>query len=153
MYMRIFSAVFAVIALAACSKDPQAGDGAAAEQPPAAVLGGVPVRSVPCAVNGVTRYAQECAVESVSEDGRTVLIVRHPDGGFRRLEEIDGGKSYRSADGADTAVVTIDKDKLAVAIDEDHYLFPLPAEAKPEPAPVASGAAGPAGASTDAGAH
>ena len=130
MSMRTFRPLLGVLALTGCSQEPESP-----AQPSAApaVVGGTRLRAVPCALRGATRYAQECLVESNSENGTTILIIRHPDGGFRRLEEVDGGKSFRAADGADTAVVTVDKDKLAVAVEEDHYLFPLPASAKSVP--------------------
>lgn len=119
-----------VLLLAACSGDAEQmqGDGDTAS-----AAGAQPLLEVPCALRGDQTYARMCAVDLQSDDGRTVLIVRHPDGGFRRLEVVDDGRTYAAADGADPAEVAVDKDKLAVTVDGDHYLFPLPRGMKAEP--------------------
>lgn len=135
-----------VVLLGACSGDAGQAQGGGGET--AAAAGGQPLLEVPCALRGEQTYARMCAVERASDDGRTVLIVRHPDGGFRRLEEVDNGRSYAAADGADTAEVAVDKDKLAVTVDGDHYLFPLPpgmtAEPEASPRPAAKSPDAPA---------
>ena len=124
--------------LTACSDEPKQAVGGTE---PAAIVANA-AQIVPCALQGATAYVSECAVERHSEDGKTVLVIRHPDGGFRRLEELDGGRSYASADGADKTEVAVDKDRLAITVEQDHYLMPLPSSMKPPaPTPAADAAA------------
>jgi hypothetical protein len=79
--------------LAACSQ--------AAEPPPT----GDPIA---CALDGATEFTGDCRSESRIVAGGTIMTIRHPDGGFRRLE-IEGDL-VRTADGAETPTVTIERD-------------------------------------------
>ena len=44
--------------------------------------------AIDCAVHGAARFAHVCAVERGEGPDARLLIVRHPDGGFRRFERI-----------------------------------------------------------------
>lgn len=54
---------------------------------------------IDCAVGGAADFAHECSLERSRQDGTPMLIVRHPDGGFRRFKIIDEGHSLTAADG------------------------------------------------------
>jgi hypothetical protein len=135
MYLRISSAVLAILALAACSKgnDPRkvvqvAADGST-EAVPEAVAS---PPGVPCALAGAKEFKQDCLIERSSKGGKQFVVVRHPDGGFRRLVVIDGGKRYASADGAESAEVVANGKEVEVTVEDDHYLFPAPGANAPQ---------------------
>tara|TARA_R110002072_G_scaffold81181_13_gene186120 strand:+ start:3087 stop:3392 length:306 start_codon:yes stop_codon:yes gene_type:complete len=87
------------LALAACS-DVQ-------EQ---AVEGAV---TIDCAVGPGAELGADCMVERAGE----VLVIRHPDGSFRRLNVID----LRAADGSDSAQVANDGTMVEVRVAGDRY--------------------------------
>ena len=99
-----------LLLLAACSQ--------AAEPPPT----GDPIA---CALDGATEFTGDCRSESRIVAGGTIMTIRHPDGGFRRLE-IEGDL-VRTADGAETPTVTIEADATVVTVGIDRYRLPPPA--------------------------
>ena len=63
-----------------------------------------------------------CAVERPAAGG---LLVRHPDGGFRRLAITPDGRGVVAADGADAARVSIvGAHRIEIAIGDDRYRLP-----------------------------
>ena len=103
-------ALAGLLALAACS----APD---AELPPG--------ETIPCALDGATDFAPVCGVEREIVPGGTILVIRHPDGGFRRFE-IEGDL-VRTADGAETVTVISGADATEVAVGNDRYRLAPPA--------------------------
>ena len=103
-------ALAGLLALASCS----APD---AEAPPG--------ETIPCALDGAAEFAPVCGVEQKIVPGGTILVVRHPDGGFRRFE-IEGDW-VRTADGAETATATPGIDATEVAVGNDRYRLAPPA--------------------------
>ncbi len=102
----------AVLALAACS----AGD-----QAPVAAEGG---ERVACALGAGAAFADACAVDRGVQDGQRMLVVRHPDGAFRRFTVEPDGLAL--ADGAETArVAQASASMLEVAVGEDRYRIPF----------------------------
>lgn len=68
--------------------------------------------------------ASVCQVETVAENEGKYLIIRHPDGGFRRMEQTRDGNGLNLADGAGELDRMLDGDILEVAVDGDRYRFP-----------------------------
>ena len=101
-----------VLLLAACSPD-------AYETPPAD-----PDSLIECAVGGAAGFARTCAVEQVREGSALTLVVRHPDGGFRRFDVLTDGGGLAAADGADPARIAVHGGGIEVAIGADRYRFP-----------------------------
>ena len=128
MFLRIFNATL-LLALAACSS--KAGDHGAAS----GLFGSndKPAESVPCALADAKTFTAVCTIERTSQDGKVNLIVRHPDGGFRRLVVLDGGKGYAVADGSDESVIEPNGKEIEVTVADDHYLFPAPAPSAAAP--------------------
>ena len=124
MSLRISSAVAFLSALAACSSGTSASDeaSAAAGQTQQGAAGAV--ISVPCALAGAKGYTDVCAIERASLDGKVLLTLRHPDGGFRRLIELDGGRRFAAADGSAEVAIEANGQEIEVTLGEDHYLFP-----------------------------
>jgi hypothetical protein len=78
---------------------------------------------IDCAVDGAARFARECTVER-GEDGKgRLLIVRHPDGSFRRFEVL-GDPSLAAADGAEPVAIARTANGVEASIGGDRYRFP-----------------------------
>ena len=78
---------------------------------------------VACALGGATRLSRDCSVERSEQNGDRVLVVHHPDGGFRRFTLLDGGRSVGAADGAQALAVAGNGEWVDVAVDNDRYRF------------------------------
>jgi hypothetical protein len=106
-------ALLAIAALGGCSSEP--------DKAAHVTEGG---EHVPCALDGAAAFSGSCAVDRAEVDGKLTLIVRHPDGAFRRFAVVTDGRGLAVADGAEQAVNTIEGGKLAVTVADDRYLFP-----------------------------
>lgn len=115
MSMRISSALILVLASSGCS--------AGAEQPQAAAG----AQRIECALGEGAEFADDCLVERSASGDTRVVTVRHPDGGFRRFEQVDDGRGLTIADGADEAVTSLAGDVLEITVGQDRYLFPATA--------------------------
>ncbi len=105
----ILTAALPLLALAACADETPPGD----PQPAGTVI--------ECAVNGATEFTPDCTMERDEREGQPLLIVRHPDGGFHRLELGVEGQGIVAADGADKAVVTPGDGMVEVTVGPDRY--------------------------------
>ena len=84
----------------------------------------VPPKTV-CAVDGAAELAPVCDRERVDEE----LTLRHPGGGFRRLQVVTDGRGVIAADGAEAAKVTlIGTNLIEVSIGDDRYRLPAAVE-------------------------
>jgi hypothetical protein len=111
MFMRIFSVLLA-LALVGCRSEPSTAN--KVEQAKAA-------DRIDCAIGAAADFSDGCAIERT--DG-TSLILRHKDGGFRRLTlETDG--TIDTADGAETLTVrTLGDGRSEIAVGTDRYRLP-----------------------------
>ena len=111
--MRV-SLTVAILALAACG--PRSGREA---------MAGADDNRIECRLANSPQFDRFCTIEfGESEQGRT-LVVRRPDGGFRRLIVTRDGRGVAAADGAETAQVTlIDDERIEVAIGGDTFRHP-----------------------------
>ena len=86
------------LVVAACGSDPEAdllvAEGETAEE--AALQG-----KIECALAGSTEFNRNCTTERVSGAEGQMLVVRHPDGGFRRFKILTDGRGLLPADGTD----------------------------------------------------
>ncbi len=90
------------------------------ETQPVASEGAEPVL---CAVAGDTEWSDECRLETARVGGANVLVIRHPDGGFRRL--IAGPKGFQTADGSAEAQTEFRNGRAFVTIDNATYSLPV----------------------------
>ncbi len=80
---------------------------------------------IDCRVGADTQFTRFCSVERTKSEQRTLITVRKPDGGFRRLMTTRDGRGVVAADGAEQAEVTIVGDNLIeVAIAGDSFRLP-----------------------------
>jgi len=108
--MRTSSAA-GLLLLAACSSD-------------ASEASADPDDLIECALAGAAAFARDCLIERSQADGQAILVVRHPDGGFRRFEITSDGTGVATADGAQAAVVSLREGGIEVAVGTDRYRFP-----------------------------
>ncbi len=77
-----------------------------------------------CALAGSQQFVDQCRVERSTVDGAKVIVVRHPDGGFRRLEVSQDGQNLLAADGADQSQSALKGDRYEVILGDDRYVIP-----------------------------
>jgi hypothetical protein len=89
---------------------------------------------VVCAIGSGSEFRADCRAERAAVDGAEQIVVRHPDGSFRRFViDADGG-GMMVADGADVATQALDGDTLEVTVAGDRYRFPTRTAAGDAPA-------------------
>lgn len=80
---------------------------------------------VACALGDEVEFTEQCDVERVQNGDRRELVVRHPDGGFRRFEIVTDGRGLVAADGAEPAVVTpLTDGRIQLSVGSDRYRIP-----------------------------
>jgi len=89
---------------------------------------------VECAVEGETAFMRVCTLDRIAGADGTILVLRHPSGGFRRLMTTDDGRGVIAADGADVAAVSvIGGGEIEVALAGDRYRLPATVKATAPP--------------------
>lgn len=81
--------------------------------------------TIACALTGSTTFDSTCSVERVEVEGVSLLTVFHPDGGFRRFEQLADGSGLAAVAGADAVTQTLKGDTLEIAIAANRYRFPI----------------------------
>jgi hypothetical protein len=135
MFMPIFKppvALLLVAGLAACggndAEDLKVAESDAAEQ---AALDG----KIECALAGSSAFERTCTTEQVAGGEGKILVIRHPDGGFRRFKILTDGRGLAPADGFDeTKISMLNNGMIEVSSGDDKYR--LPAQIKGQDAPA-----------------
>ena len=84
---------------------------------------------VECALAGSAEFERACYTEQVTVNGATTLVIRHPDGGFRRFNVLSDGRGLAPSDGFDeTRIRLLDESMIELTSGDDKYR--LPAEIK-----------------------
>ena len=112
MSMRISSAFILVLTISGCS--------AGAEQPQATAG----AQRIECALGSAAEFADDCLVERSDVENTRIVTVRHPDGGFRRFEQVADGRGLIIIDGAEEATLNFAGNVLEVTVATDRYRFP-----------------------------
>lgn len=121
MSMRISSALSILALLAGCSPEPGAENMVAPVGD--SVAAGEDDGRVACAMEGYEGFQRVCSLERHYDANGLLLIVRLPDGGFRRLRVTEG--TLVAADGAEPAEVTpAGEDAIEVAIGDARVRLP-----------------------------
>ncbi|MEE4450063.1 hypothetical protein [Novosphingobium resinovorum] len=84
----------------------------------------VGLEHIDCAVGGVTKLTPACSVERIEKDGRTTLVVHHPDGGYRRFAATGDGTGVTTLDSAGPVRSRLVDKRLEVTVGLDRYVFP-----------------------------
>jgi hypothetical protein len=74
--------------------------------------GNQPTRSgeadrIECALAGSEKFERVCITETMPGEKGRMLVVRHPDGGFRRFNILTDGRGLAPADGFDETTIKI----------------------------------------------
>jgi hypothetical protein len=87
---------------------------------------------IACATDGSREWERACTVEKTQGADGPILVVRGPDGGFRRLAITSDGRGVIAADGAEQALVTpAGEGLIEVAIGNDRYRLPATVKSAP----------------------
>ena len=105
------SSLAALLALAACG-------GATQPQAEAGAL------RIECAVGPGAEFGPDCLIEREERDGEVLLVIRRPDGGYRRFVKLDDGRGLAAADGADEATARYADGVLEVSVADERYRIP-----------------------------
>jgi hypothetical protein len=112
MSTRISSAAFALI-VAGCGSG---GVGADPEDGREAIA---------CALSDAVAFSGVCRVEQLQTEQGVLLVISHPDGGFRRMRVTLDGRGVIAADGAEPARIKIlGDDRIEVRLAQDRYRLP-----------------------------
>lgn len=80
---------------------------------------------VECALAGAATFERTCTTEQIAGNDGKILIIRHPDGGFRRFDILTDGRGLAPADGFDeTKVSLLDDGMIEVSSGDDKYRLP-----------------------------
>lgn len=99
------------VAVSACGEDVEEAD--------------TPSGNIECALAGAGGFSEDCTMERDEREGQSLLIVRHPDGGFRRFELGVPERGMITADGAEVAEVTRHDGFVEVRVGADRYRLPV----------------------------
>ena len=116
--MRISSALASLLLVAACADEPDSLTFAEKD-------------SVACALSGANGFDSRCGIERVAGEGGPELILRHPDGGFRRFAVDRDAGAIVAADGAQVAQAQLDAETLELSVGDDRYRLPTDLDIAP----------------------
>ena len=133
MTIRIMPSLCLLALLAACKPAPSEMTVEERDARPPVEKGQLGVNEVACALGGAKVLADVCAVERIKARDGLLLIVRHPDGGFRRFAVTGDGLGVASADGADKADVQLVGNEIEVTVGDDRYRFPVTVKTHEKP--------------------
>ena len=121
MFTRISSFALVLLLIGCGESEKSNGPAPLVQQSSTSVKAPVQPPKTVCAVDGQRELAPVCDRELV--DG--LLTLRHPSGGFRRLEVVTDGRGVISADGAEPAkVATVGTSLIEVSVGDDRYRLP-----------------------------
>ena len=125
MPMRI-ACVLAIagLALATAGCDGNVAASTGADSAARSALSGGAAFALPCALAGASAFESTCNVERHKVDDAMLLTVIHPDGGFRRFEQLPDGAGLAAVAGADEVTQSLSGDTLEIALVGNRYRFP-----------------------------
>jgi len=111
-----------LLVIAACGSGE--ADGAGGAPGDAATSEAVASQAIECALQGAAEFASDCSVERSGQGAGAILVVRHPDGGFRRFEVLADERGLAPADGAQISQMEWREGGIGLAVGPDRYRFP-----------------------------
>ena len=116
--------------VAACGGDSTDADLKAAEGEAAADA--AKAGKIECALAGSTDFNRNCTTERISGPEGQLLVVRHPDGGFRRFKILTDGRGLVPADGIDPEFKLVVMGNGMIEVRSADDIYRLPASIKGE---------------------
>ena len=124
------AALAAVATLTACGEGNSLADAERGAAGDAAAAG-----RIECALAGGADFQRVCTTETLAGERGRMLVIRHPDGGFRRFDILTDGRGLAPADGFDeTRIKILEGGMIEVKSGDDAYRLPAAikgAEEKP----------------------
>ena len=78
-----------------------------------------------CALAWKDSFERICTTEQIASEEGNILVIRHPDGGFRRFDILTDGRGLAPADGFDeTRITLLDNGMIEVRSGDDKYRLP-----------------------------
>ena len=94
---------------------------------------------IECALAGSAAFERTCTTEQIAANDGKILVIRHPDGGFRRFDILTDGRGLAPADGFDeTKISLMDGGMIEVSSGDDKYRLPAQIKGKDTPPPEAT---------------
>ena len=119
----------ATLLLAACNKTDQKS---LAQAEKAADDEALNDGKIECALAGGKNFTRVCETERISGPAGQILVIRNPNGGFRRFKVLTDGRGLAAAEGADpTSIKILNTGEIELSSGDD--LYRLPAQIKSEP--------------------
>jgi len=118
----VFTVAGLAFATAGCDGNVAASTGA--DQAANSASSGDAAFVIPCALGGASAFESTCNVERREVDDAMLLTVIHPDGGFRRFEQLPDGAGLAAVAGADEVTQSLSGDTLEIALVGNRYRFP-----------------------------
>jgi hypothetical protein len=86
---------------------------------------------IECALAGSPRFERRCTTEQIAGVAGRILVIRHPDGGFRRFDILTDGRGLAPADGFDeTRIDLLGNGMIEVSSGDDRYRLPAQIKGK-----------------------
>jgi hypothetical protein len=125
-----------MLGLAACgSNEAEDLKNAESQADEAAALDG----KIECALAGSAAFERTCTTEQIAGNEGKILVIRHPDGGFRRFDILTDGRGLAPADGFDETKISLLNDgMIEVSSGDDKYRLPAQIKGK-DAAPAKTG--------------
>lgn len=80
---------------------------------------------VECALAGSEQFERQCVTEQITTPDSVLLVLRHPDGGFRRFNVVTDGRGLTAADGFDETRISLLSDgMIELTSGDDKYRLP-----------------------------
>jgi hypothetical protein len=80
---------------------------------------------VECALAGSATFERNCTTEQIAGSDGKILVIRHPDGGFRRFDILTDGRGLAPSDGFDETRISLLSDgMIEVTSGDDKYRLP-----------------------------
>jgi hypothetical protein len=84
---------------------------------------------IECALAGSTTFDRVCTTDRISGPEGQILVIRHPDGGFRRFNILTDGRGLSPAQGFDETKISILASGM-IELKSGDDLYHLPAQIK-----------------------
>lgn len=84
--------------------------------------------TVSCALNGASDFASQCRLVEMGEGAAAYFVMRHPDGGFRKLALAETPAGFVELDGSQQAESWREGDEVLLQIGDDRYRWMEPAD-------------------------
>ncbi len=76
-------------------------------------------------------FERVCTTEQIAGNEGKILVIRHPDGGFRRFDILTDGRGLAPADGFDETKISLLSDgMIEVSSGDDKYRLPAQIKGK-----------------------